>query len=185
MCFNHVLKVNIGLCFSIYSTDCWFRCNNSSVLSWDRSCKYTSGLLHSARSSFVHLYYVSPFATSISSLLPRLFSFCLPLLSLCLPISPNSLSLCPPLSPLHNFEFPINRSGLPQNEQMQSCQSVNSKFLSYLNLCPSQSYKPCPNTNAKWKSAEKARQFTLRNQAAENKTCGQQITRWGPQIRKI
>ena len=106
-------------------------------------------------------------------------------LSLCLPISPNSLSLCPPLSPLHNFEFPINRSGLPQNEQMQSCQSVNSKFLSYLNLCPSQSYKPCPNTNAKWKSAEKARQFTLRNQAAENKTCGQQITRWGPQIRKI
>ena len=156
MCFNHVLKVNIGLCFSIYSTDCWFRCNNSSALSWEGGWMQIHFGSSSFRSKFICSFvlrfsfcYFNLFSTS-----PLILFLPPTSLSLCLPISPNSLSLCPPLSPLHNFEFPINRSGLPQNEQMQSCQSVNSKFLSYLNLCPSQSYKPCPNTNAKWKSTQ-------------------------------
>ena len=156
MCFNHVLKVNIGLCFSIYSTDCWFRCNNSSVLSWEGGWMQIHFGSSSFRSKFICSFvlrfsfcYFNLFSTS-----PLILFLPPTSLSLSPHIPQLSLSLCPPLSPLHNFEFPINRSGLPQNEQMQSCQSVNSKFLSYLNLCPSQSYKPCPNTNAKWKSTQ-------------------------------
>ena len=101
MCFNHVLKVNIGLCFSIYSTDCWFRCNNSSVLSWEGGWMQIHFGSSSFRSKFICSFvlrfsfcYFNLFSTS-----PLILFLPPTSLSLSPHIPQLSLSLPSPLSP--------------------------------------------------------------------------------------